>query len=531
VTTPRTEPQRLGPYRLVERIGEGGMGVVHLAVTPSGDLVAVKALRPWLVGGHDGRQRFAREVATLQRVRSRRVAEVLDADVSGDPPYIVTRYVRGPSLDKVIGDHGPLRGAALRRLASGLADALAQVHMAGIVHRDVKPGNVLMTDDGPVLIDFGLAWATDQTRLTATGLVMGTPGYLAPEVVAGRESSTATDVHGWAGTVVFAATGRPPYGTGPDSVVLDRIRRGEYDLAGVEPGLASVLRCALATDPAQRPSVAEISQRVGQPDGGATAVVEPVPPTAVVPTAGPPTRVDQDPPQVEPVRPRPAAVPPRPPVSPRPAAPPPAAGPTAPPGGGLAPPAQTWPARLAVGAGWLALLLLVAAAPRAGLAAVFALMVVARTTWRVRRGLHERRLARGYQPSDSWVMVAGSPWHVAVSALQSAIHLLWVGLAGFVVGAAAALIDELGPRAPYLAGAAMVVLLTWLGPGTSQVRSGIRVITRPLNRNPQVGWVLFGALLAVSWVVLLIWDSYGTGWPPLNDLPNPLDLVQTWFGG
>src|SRR5690606_10285170 len=127
VTEPRTETQRLGPYRLVERIGEGGMGVVHLAVSPDGGLVAVKALRPWVVGGEDGRKRFAREVEALRRVRSPRVAEVLDADVSGDPPYVVTRYVRGNPLNKVVADHGPLRGAALNRLASGLAEALASV--------------------------------------------------------------------------------------------------------------------------------------------------------------------------------------------------------------------------------------------------------------------------------------------------------------------------------------------------------------------------------------------------------------------
>lgn len=514
------------------------MGIVHLAVTPAGDLVAVKALRPWLVGGQSGRNRFEREVATLRRVRGGRVAEVVDADVAGDPPYIVTRYVRGNALDKVVGDHGPLRGEALRRLAAGLAEALSSVHAAGVVHRDVKPGNVLITDGGPVLIDFGLARALDETRLTATGLVIGTPGYLAPEVVAGREPTAATDVHGWAATVVFAATGRPPYGTGPDAVVLDRIRRGEHDLAGIEPSLAAVLHRALAAEPERRPSVAEIRHRIGAPDADATAVVGTVPPTAPVPVAGPPTRIEPSPPvaaQPPPpvARPAPAPVPPRPPVSPRPAAPPPSSRPVAPPWygpPGAAPPLRTWPARLAVGAGWVTLLLLVAMAPRGGLATVFVLMVVARTTWRVRRSLYERRMARGYQPSDHWVMAAGTPWHVAVSALQSVLHLVWVGLAAFVVGAALGQVDGPGPRVPYLAGAAIAVLLTWLGPGTAPVRSGVRVITAPLDRNVQVAWILFGAFLAVCWVLLLIWDSYGTGWPPLNDLPNPLETALDWFG-
>jgi hypothetical protein len=258
-------------------------------------------------------------------------------------------------------------------------------------------------------------------------------------------------------------------------------------------------------------------------------VVGTAPPTAPVPAAGPPTRVEPPPP----VRPAPAAMPHRPPVSPRPAAPPPAAvRPAAPPWygpPGAAPPLRTWPARLAVGAGWLALFLLVAMAPRAGLATVFVLMVAARSTWRVRRSLYERRMARGYQPSDHWVMAAGSPWHVAVSALHSVFHLLWVGLAGFVVGAAVGLVDGPGPRVPYLAGAAIAALLTWLGPGTARVRSGVRVITAPLDRNPHVAWIMLGVFLAVCWVVLLIWDSYGTGWPPLNDLPNPLETALDWL--
>src|SRR5690606_23368906 len=310
VTAPRTDLPQLGQYRLVERIGEGGMGVVHLGVSPSGDLVAVKALRPWLVGGEDGRRRFEREVAAMRRVRGERVAEVVDADLSGDPPFIVTRYVRGNSLEKVVAAHGPLRGDALTELAAGLAEALDSVHSAGVIHRDVKPGNVMMTDSGPVLIDFGLARAVDEARLTATGLVIGTPGYLAPEVVRGKRSSPATDVHGWAATVAFAATGRPPYGSGPDAVILDRIRRGEHDLTGVEPSLAAVLHRALAGEPERRPSVRELRQRVGRaPDAEATAVVSALPPTEVVVATDPPTRVDHAPPIASPP---PAAPPPSP---------------------------------------------------------------------------------------------------------------------------------------------------------------------------------------------------------------------------
>jgi hypothetical protein len=313
VDQPIAPPQQLGAYRLVEPLGEGGMGVVHLAYGSDGRLVAVKVLRPWLVGGRDGRARFEREVAALRRVRGARVAEVLDADVAADPPYVVTRYVRGPSLDRVVADHGPLRGPALMRLAVGLAEALETVHAAGVVHRDVKPGNVLIADGGPVLIDFGLAHALGDSRLTATGLVIGTPGYLAPETVLGRDPVPGTDVHGWAGTVVFAATGRAPYGTGHDAVVLDRIRRGEYDLEGVEPDLAELLRYALAGDPAARPTVRQLSralQAVGGPAtdpaapaagaalaaaAASTGWTAPAAATAALGPVVPPTRVDLPP--------------------------------------------------------------------------------------------------------------------------------------------------------------------------------------------------------------------------------------------
>jgi hypothetical protein len=199
------------------------------------------------------------------------------------------------------------------RLAVGLAEALETVHAAGVVHRDVKPGNVLIADGGPVLIDFGLAHALGDSRLTATGLVIGTPGYLAPETVLGRDPVPGTDVHGWAGTVVFAATGRAPYGSGHDAVVLDRIRRGEYDLEGVEPDLAELLRYALAGDPAARPTVRQLNralQAVGGPAtdpaapaaGAALAAAAassgwtaPAAATAALGPAVPPTRVDLPP--------------------------------------------------------------------------------------------------------------------------------------------------------------------------------------------------------------------------------------------
>ncbi len=190
------------------------MGVVHLARDPEGRLVAVKVLNPQGTEGINARRRLAREVETMRRVRSPYVAEVLDADVTGEFPYIVTRYVAGPTLEEMVRSHGPLPAPGLRRLGHGMAEALAAIHAAGVVHRDLKPGNVMLADDRPVVIDFGIAQSGDATRLTQTGLVMGTPGYLAPEVIEGQPSSPASDVHCWGTTMAFAATGHLPFGGG-----------------------------------------------------------------------------------------------------------------------------------------------------------------------------------------------------------------------------------------------------------------------------------------------------------------------------
>src|SRR6266704_7146414 len=205
---------RLGPYRLLDRIGEGGMGVVHLAADSENRLVAIKVLRPQTAGDATARRRLAREVETMRRVRSPYVAEVIDADVTGEFPYIVTRFVSGPTLDEMVRTRGPLSGPGLRRLAHGMAEALTAIHAAGVVHRDLKPGNVMLTDDRSIVIDFGIAQTGDATRLTQTGLVMGTPGYLAPGVIAGEPSSPASDVHSWGSTMSFAATGHLPFGGG-----------------------------------------------------------------------------------------------------------------------------------------------------------------------------------------------------------------------------------------------------------------------------------------------------------------------------
>ena len=220
-------PRKIGPYRLIEKIGEGGMGVVYLARPGEAAGSRSRYSAPAVASDPNARQRLAREVETMRRVRSRYVAEVLDADVAGPAPYIVTRYVPGRTLEDVVRQDGPLRGVALDRLAEGLAEALAAIHAAGVVHRDLKPGNVMLDDGQPVVIDFGIAHVPDSTRLT-----QDRPGDGHPRVPRARRSSRASassgasDVHSWGATVAFAATGRQPFGSGTFQTIFFRVLRG-----------------------------------------------------------------------------------------------------------------------------------------------------------------------------------------------------------------------------------------------------------------------------------------------------------------
>ncbi len=264
MTTSRPEQAppglRVGGYELLTRLGEGGMGVVHLARRPGGERVALKVLRPHIVGDDEARHRLAREVNSLSRIKSRRVAEIVDADPWGDIPFVATRYVPGLSLHDHVHEEGPLAGADLVWAASCLAEALAAVHEVGVLHRDIKPSNVLMEGRTPILIDFGLARVADDPKLTHTGWLLGTPGYLAPEILYGDDATAASDVHSWAATVAFAGTGRPPFGRGPSMAVMDRVRRGEHDLSDLDPVLRPAIEEALDPDPSRRPSLPELRQ-------------------------------------------------------------------------------------------------------------------------------------------------------------------------------------------------------------------------------------------------------------------------------
>ncbi len=254
----RSQHRVVGSYRLLQPLGEGGMGVVHLALDRQGRAVAIKLLRPHLDADAGARSRLAREVDALRRIRSEHVAPIVDAELDGPEPFMVTRWVDGDALDEHVEAHGPLDRVALHRLAAGMAGAIEAIHAAGVVHRDVKPGNVLLQDGEPVLIDFGIAHLTDDVRLTQTGLVMGTPGYLAPEIIEGGQVTLATDWWGWAATLAYAACGRPPFGRGAMDAVLARVSRGEPDLGGVDDKLAPLLYAALSPHAADRPQAREV---------------------------------------------------------------------------------------------------------------------------------------------------------------------------------------------------------------------------------------------------------------------------------
>ncbi|GEL95881.1 serine/threonine-protein kinase [Cellulomonas composti] len=260
---------QIGGYTVVAPLGSGGMGTVYRAVDDGGTAVALKLLHPQVGADAAARERLRREVVALQRLRHPAVASVLDAEADSTEAFIVTELVHGDTLAEHVRDRGELAPADLAELAAGLADALEAVHAAGVVHRDLKPSNVLVTDDGPVLIDFGIAQAADDEAVTSTGFVVGTPGYLAPELLDGADPTAATDMWGWAALVAFAATGRAPFGTRPLEAVLARARSGEPDLAGLGPLTAGALRRALDPDPATRLAPADLvaALRVAALDG------------------------------------------------------------------------------------------------------------------------------------------------------------------------------------------------------------------------------------------------------------------------
>jgi serine/threonine protein kinase len=517
----------LGAYRLIQRLGEGGMGVVHLGLDAHGRAVAIKVLRAHIAYDPDARARLGREVATLSRVRHPLVAEVLDADVDGTQPYVVTRYVPGLTLDAEVRERGPMPVHHLVRLGRGLCSALEAIHAAGVVHRDLKPANVLILDGDPVVIDFGIAHVADDVRLTMTGLVMGTPGYLSPELVEGSAVTAATDWWGWAATLAFAASGQPPFGRGPTDAVIDRVRRGAADLSGVDARLRPLLLAALSADPARRPPATELLAALERYAAGglATVATPAVPATKTLPG---PTRAVDTPPT------RPYATPP--PVTGPPAQPPPAADPLAilrpqePDAAAPTPPAR--PRRtgtllavlvglVGVGSGY----------PTATAIAAAGLLVLARTADRSVGAASRRRQDSGARGSDPFVAVASAPWHLAratVATVPALVLPVVLGISAAFCASLAGGTSLSGTGVRQVAGAQVAaavgllvgVLVAWWGPGGASVRRGARGLVRGVARGPVGTSAVVAVCLAGAAAVAYL--AYVNGTPdftPLHHLP------------
>jgi predicted Ser/Thr protein kinase len=551
-----TSPQRpypadltVGGYRLLTKIGEGGMGVVHLAQAPDGTRVALKVLRPHIIGDDEARERLAREVASLRRVTSPRIAEVIDADPWGETPYVATRYVPGLSLHQHIREHGPITGPDLRWFAAGLAEAVIAVHQVGVLHRDIKPSNVLLEGRSPVLIDFGLARLAEDPRLTHTGWLLGTPGYLAPEVLYGEDATTASDVHAWAATLVFAATGRPPFGTGPAMAIMDRVRRGEHDLTGVPPDLLPLVTEGLAADPDDRPSTGAVLATLRQEPAAAAAaahgspqddftlpwmLAQPTPPdtdaTDVVPGTAPGS-VAAGPPVTKPLTVPAPAVGHEPAREPYVAPPPPtrlqggvADRPRLVPAGSMRTSGTAKTQRgLCLGGAFASVAAGFAVAPYVTFLTVALLALVVRTVSWTTEAARERQHLRGRRRwYDRPLTLASSPWYLVVAAGGTLMLLAWSGLVTFMVGLGLALF-----RPPLSVGllvlGAVVALTVWWGPGAKRLRLPTQRVLGAVTRDPWIGWT---AVAAVGILLVALAFAVGTGdvsWAPQ---PGP-----PWRGG
>ncbi|GAA0621102.1 serine/threonine-protein kinase [Streptomyces crystallinus] len=267
------EPRTIGAYRLLGRLGAGGMGRVYLGRSTGGRTVAVKVVHPHFALDEQFRARFRHEVEAARRVGGAWTAPVLDADPEAAVPWVATGYVAGPSLAQAVAAHGPLPERAVRALGAGLAEALAAVHALGLVHRDVKPSNVLLTLDGPRLIDFGIARATDGTAsLTASGVSIGSPGYMSPEQILGKGITGAADVFSLGAVLAYAATGAPPFPGDSSAALLYKVVHEEPELAGPLDGeLRAAVDACLAKTAGARPAPADLARRLA-PDGAAALV-------------------------------------------------------------------------------------------------------------------------------------------------------------------------------------------------------------------------------------------------------------------
>lgn len=497
----------VGGYTLLSRIGEGGMGVVHLARRPGCDRVALKVLRPHIVGDDEARARLAREVSSLSRVRSRWVAEIVDSDPWADIPYVATRYVPGLSLHDHVVEGGPVAGDDLTWFAGSLAEGLASVHAVGVLHRDVKPSNVLMEGRTPILIDFGLARVADDPKITHTGWLLGTPGYLAPEILYGDDASVASDVHSWAATVTYAATGRGPFGRGPTIAIMDRVRRGQHDLEGLPDPLRRVVAAALDPDPERRPTLDQLLDWLRPQSTGVHGVVPPPPVGTEAPYTVPLSLVAQSEALTDRLAVDPEGFTRRFEDDPLEV---------------LAPPPTPWPERARRG------LLLAAVALAAGAAIAAypwlsaALLLV--LTWLLRSGSQaasaagDRRRLRGRRWYDGVQFLVAAPWHLVRSIPGTVLLGLWS--AGLAVAAALVCYAVAAgvPVSVFASGIVFVVSL-WLGPGGRRVRSPLARVVNPLSVTGRSWAAAMLVVLAVAAGCGFRVDVAGVGWTPDDQAP------------
>ncbi|NUR01760.1 MAG: protein kinase [Streptomyces sp.] len=259
--------EMIGRYRVLRRLGRGGMGTVWLAEDSGGQRVAVKVINAELAREPEFRQRFRQEVEAARRVRRFCTAPVVDAGLDQDPLWVATDFIDGPTVHEAVSVRGPLRGADLDALAVNIATALTAIHEARLIHRDLKPSNVLLSPVGPRVIDFGIARALDATgHMTRPGTIIGTPGYIAPELLAGQQPLPAADVFSWGAVLAYAGTGRLAFPGAGAAEINARVQHAQPDLDGLEPHLRRLVARALAKDPAARPSVPQLlSELTGSP--------------------------------------------------------------------------------------------------------------------------------------------------------------------------------------------------------------------------------------------------------------------------
>ncbi|MFI7609759.1 protein kinase [Nonomuraea terrae] len=572
-------PERLGPYRLVRKIGEGGMGVVHLGLDGEGREVAIKVLHPHVAADLKARDRLTREVETMRRVRSPYVAEVIDAELVGGQPYVVTRFAPGRTLEETVLTDGPLEARELIRLAQGLCQALVSIHAADVIHRDFKPSNVMLVDGEPLVIDFGIAHLVNATRLTQTGMFVGTPGYLAPEIIRDSDITQAADVHSLASTVFFAATGAPPFGTGTFEAVCFNIMEGRAQLdkapawlrhwlsralqvdAEARPSAPALLRMARALDPAvttfnetsfEGPTgTKRLADRTRTMDSFSDLLppvdyAEPAPPPPPPPA---PRREERPPPYV----PAPVAARPLPradqrvagypaPTQARPAPPSTAPRQYTPPS--AAPRQYTPPAerrRYLFGSQFVGLLTLVTLVALTVMMPVMvgaiavALAIVLRTGEYLFGDLVKRRQTRGSSAADPLLVLVGTPWALIKSALVSVVHVPFALLFGVCVWGVLHWAGQMSVNeaAAYAAGAFAAGLFVLPGGGAPR-----QAVTRTLTsvlRSPGaalVAVVLMGtaAMFAVMFALGQdpVWAPWRAPESVIDDLAD--EATQTTMG-